>query len=196
MADYCTTAEVKAYIGTVKATDDTLIAALITRASAAIDSYCGRTFRQREDEARTFDAVRDVDGLTLYLDDDLLSVDSIANGDGESVAAASYVLLPANRTPKYAIRLKASGGVTWTYTTDPEDAITVTGTWGYHAADTAPSAIIHAAVRLTAWYYHQKSAPFETTGYQDLGVVTVPSSMPTDIRAILDQFARDTIGVA
>ena len=81
MADYCTAAQVKTYIGTAQAGDDALIAALITRASAAIDAYCQRTFTQREDETRKFDAVRDIDGNTLYVDDDLLSVDSITNGN-------------------------------------------------------------------------------------------------------------------
>jgi len=194
MADYCTTAEAKAYIKTAKATDDTLIGTLITRASASIDAYCNRTFVQREDETRYFDAVQDVDGRTLYVDDDLLVVDSITNGDGESIDPSEYVLLPPNRSPKYAIKLLASSTTSWTYETDPEEAITVVGTWGYIASAEPQDTIKHAAVRLTAWYYHQLSAPFETTGMPELGIVTVPSALPADIRAILDMFARDTIG--
>ena len=196
MSDYCTAAEVKAYIGTALATDDTLIAALITRASAAIDKYCGRTFVQREDETRYFDAIQDVEGRTLYVDDDLLAVDEIMNGDSTTVSSSYYVLLPANLSPKYAIRLKASSSVSWSYTTDPEEAISITGTWGYVASDTAPSDINHAAIRLTAWYYHQKSAPFETTGLPELGIVTVPAAIPDDIKGILDLYVRDRVRVS
>jgi hypothetical protein len=192
---YCTAAEVKAYIGTVKTTDDTLIAALIVRAESMINGYCKRTFTQREDETRVFDAVKDVAGRILFLDDDLLSIDSITNGDGAELTASQYTLLPNNRSPKYAIKLKASASTTWTYTNDPEAAISVVGTWGYVASDTPPADINHAAVRLTAWYYHQKSAPFETTGMPELGIVTVPSAIPEDIKGILDMYTRQTIGV-
>jgi hypothetical protein len=124
---YCTAAEVKAYIGTVKTTDDTLIAALIVRAESMINGYCKRTFTQREDETRVFDAVKDVAGRILFLDDDLLSIDSITNGDGAELTASQYTLLPNNRSPKYAIKLKASASTTWTYTNDPEAAISVVG---------------------------------------------------------------------
>lgn len=190
MSDYCTTAEVKAYIGTDKSTDDTLIATLIPRASKRIDTYTRRTFIKRTAETRKFDAVQDVDGRTLYVDDDLLSVSSITNGDGDSISASDYVLLPTNTNPKYAIRLKASSSESWTYSTDPEEAITVVGTWGYYNGTVPPDDIKHAAIRLTAWYYAQRKAPFETQGLPELGVVTVPTDIPPDIEATLAPYAR------
>ncbi len=188
MTDYCTTADVKAYISTSEAGDDAIIASLITRASAAIDSHCQRTFVGRT-ETRTFDALRDVEGGLLILDDDLLSISALTNGDGDPLVAADYTLEPANSTPKWAIRLKASRSKAWTYTTDPEQAISVAGKWGY-ALYTPPNDIIHAAVRLTAWYYHQRNAPFEQVGFPDTGQVITPASIPQDIAVRLDAYRR------
>lgn len=95
----------------------------------------------------------------LVLDDDLLTVTRITNGDGTEITGDQYVLLPANTTPKWAVKLKASSGVSWAYVDDPEGAIEVEGTWGY--AHAQPDDIRHAAIRLTAWFYHQRQAPLK-----------------------------------
>jgi hypothetical protein len=192
MADYTTSAAVKSYIGTSEPDDDALIASLITRASQRIDTYTRRTFVRRA-ETRYFDAVKDVSGLTLYVDDDLIYITSITNGDGSAVDSADVVQLPANRLPKYAVKIKASAGISWTWETDPEQAITIAGSWGYRDATTPPDDIAHAAIRLTAWYYHQRQAPFETIGFPDLGQVVVPADVPADIRGVLDTYVRNRV---
>lgn len=189
MADYCTTAEVKVYKDIAQSDDDVLLAALITRASARIDRFCARTFTARA-ETRYFDALRDVDRQKLYLDDDLISVTSITNGDGTTVTSGQYVLEPVNHTPKYQIRLKASSGISWTYQTDPESAITVSGLWGYASGTVPPDDIKHAAVRLSAWYYDQRPAPFERQAFLDTGVIVTPADMPPDVRILLDPYKR------
>jgi len=194
MADYCTLAQVRKYADFKDASntsDDALISDLITRASKRIDTYCGRTFVQRT-ATRKFDAVRDVEGQRLWMDDDLLSVTSITNGDSTAVTSAQYVLEPANDAPKYAIKLKASSAVSWTYTTDPEQAISVAGTWGFMAGTIPPADIQHAAIRLTAWYYQQREAPFETVALPELGAVTIPQAIPADIVAVLENYVRTT----
>ena len=193
MTSYTTTAAVKTYIGTSKATDDALLATLIPRACQRIDTYCQRRFDTR-DEVRVFDAVTCIDGQTLTVDDDLQAVTTITNGDGTTLDANDFVLLPANLTPKFAIKLLSSSGKTWTYETDPEEAISVEASWGFVAHNTPPDDIIHAAVRLTAWLYHQREAPFETTAMPGLGAITVPSDMPPDIQALLDPYVRTGVG--
>jgi hypothetical protein len=192
MSDYCTLSDVKTYIGTAQTTDDTLISNLIPRASARIDAFCQRTFIART-ETRYFDATADVQDRTLLVDDDLLAVTTLTNGDGTVLTASDYILLPSNATPKYGIMLKSSSGHSWTYTTDPENAISIAGSWGYKTGTVPPDDIKHAATRLTDWFYKQRSAPFETTGLPELGQIVVPSDMPPDISALLDPYRRLTL---
>ena len=191
MADYCTLAELKTYIGTDESGDDDLLNDLITRASSRIDRYCNRTFVART-ETREFDAVADVDGPTLFVDDDLLAITTLTNGDGTVLTASDYVLKPSNETPKYGVKLLASSSESWTYQTDPEEAISILGSWGY--ANTQPEDIRQACIRLSAWYYAQRDAPFETQGFPELGAVTVPTAMPDDTKLILNFYVRDVIG--
>ena len=192
MTDYATLAEVKTYIGTDKATGDTLLSDLITQASRDIDIHCQRTFTARA-ETRSFDALADVYGRDLLLDDDLLSVTALTNGNGSVLAASEYVLLPANQSPKYAIRLKASASEFWTYDADPEEAISVVGSWGYQNSTVAPDDIRRVAVRLTAWYFKQRDAPFEATGLPELGEVIIPTALPTDIQRALAPYVRTVV---
>lgn len=193
MTDYCTLTQVKAYINTVESGDDTKLSQYITQASRRIDIYCGRTFTANT-ATRLYDAIADVDGRTLYLDDDLLSVTSLYNGDGTVITSGQYVLEPANQTQKYAIKLRSSASISWTYTTDPEQSIAVYGAWGFYNGTVAPEDIQHAAIRLTAWYYAQQTAPFDQAGLLETGVITVPSAVPPDVRALLDQYQRVDVG--
>jgi len=50
--------------------------------------------------------------------------------------------------------------------------------------------VAHWVMRLSAWFYKQKDAPFEKTAFPDVGVVTVPAAMPPDIAAAAKQFRR------
>jgi hypothetical protein len=69
----------------------------------------------------------------LYVGDEegLLEVTTLTNGDGTTIAASDFVLEPANAHPKFVLRLKTNSNVTFTYTTDWEQAISVEGVWGY-----------------------------------------------------------------
>lgn len=195
MADYCTLAQVREYADFKKIAnvdDDDLIDRLITAASKRIDIYTGRTFAERS-ETRKFDAVRDVEKRRLWVDDDLLEITTVTNGDGTTVTASEYVLEPSNESPKYAIKLLSSSSQSWTYNTDSEQAISVNGKWGYKLGTVPPSDIEHAAIRLTTWYYQQREAPFETVAFPELGAVTVPQAMPPDIVAILNNYVRQQI---
>lgn len=195
LTDYCTLAQVRKYTDFKSASntdDDALIEQLITAASKRIDTYTGRTFTEAT-ETRKFDAVRDTEGQRLWMDDDLLAVTSITNGDGTAIVASDYVLEPANEAPKYAIKLLASSSESWTFNTDPEQAITVVGEWGYMAGTLAPADIQHSAIRLTAWYYQQREAPFETVALPELGAVVIPQAIPSDIVAILNNYVRQQV---
>lgn len=195
LTDYCTLAQVRKYTDFKKPTntgDDALIEQLITAASKRIDEYTGRTFTETT-ETREFDAARDVQGRRLWLDDDLLAATTVTNGNGTVITASQYVLEPSNTAPKFAIKLLSSSGKSWTYTDDPEEAISVLGTWGYMSGTIPPADIQHAAIRLSAWYYQQREAPFEQVALPELGAVVIPQAIPSDIVAILNNYVRQEV---
>lgn len=186
MSDYTSWSTVKTYLAISGVTDDTLGATLVTRASAIIDRFCRRQFAASA-AARTFDAPN---GDTLWLDEDLLSVTTITNGDGETMDSSQFVLLPPNSLPKYAIRLRKTAMATWSAspTSGEEQAISVQGSWGY--SSTPPDDVVQAAIRLTAWLYKQRDAPFGTTARPDIGIVEVPAALPEDVKALLLRFQK------
>jgi hypothetical protein len=189
---YTTGTAVRAYLGISTNTDETVLNDCVTRAQAYIDAETGRSFEHAvTGVARYFDAYRDVSGRTLRLDRDLCAITSITNGDGVAVAAASYITEPRNDTPYYAITLKASKGIAWTYGTDPENAITVTGKWAYSAAP--PADIVQACTRMAAYYYRQREQKqFAVEAFPSIGVVVTPGGTPPDVTDIIRKYRRIT----
>ncbi len=188
---YTTAAAVKTYLGISSATDDALIGTLVTAAQSAIDQYTRRVFECSSATARLLDAASDTDprGRILYLRDDLCAITSIVNGDGVTVTAAQYVTEPRDTTPYYALRLKTSTQTAWTFATDQEGAISITGKWAYSA--TAPADVVQAATRLAAWMYRAKDAQvFESTAFSEIGTIRVRMDIPADIKALLDPYRR------
>lgn len=197
---YASLAQLKNYLGISVTSDDTLLTDLLARAQQAIDSYCHRSFEART-ETRYYrqDAVAIADPFgydithevlnpvydVLYLDDDLLAVTTLTNGNGETIPSSGYWLEPRNGPPYWYIRLKSA--YNWEFDTDGE--ISVAGTWGY--ATTAPDDIVHATVRLAAYFYRQKDAQvFDTTAMPEVGVITIPQGIPADVKLILNHYVR------
>ena len=187
---YTDVTTIRRYLGVTVADDDTLLGELIARAQAMIDHYTGRTFEASANTIRYFDALRDVDGLDLILDYDLASINSVTNGDGTTVTA--YVTEPRNSAPYHRLRMKSLSGLTWTYTTDPENAIAVSGKWAYSTS--APADIVGATVRLAAYMYRQK----DNAGDLDRAVIAgaaviLPGEVPQDVRMMLNPYKRRTL---
>lgn len=181
---YASLGELKAYLGisTTETTDDALLTSLLSRATRAIASHCGRTFEART-ETRYFEhsALDDEDGALLWVDDDLLTVTSLLNGDTAATAITStyYWLYPRNGSRYYQVRLKSThAGWTW----DTDCFVSVTGTWGYSA--TPPEDVTQACVRWASYLYHQKDAPVYDT------VVQVAVGIPADVKLMLAPYRR------
>jgi len=188
---YAQVADVKLYrgIATSETDDDTLIETLLDAAQSVIDGYCDRSFDYTTTSTKYFDAVEDVDGRRLYLDDDLAAIVTITNGDSTTVASTSYVTVPRNSPPYREIVLKSGSSVAWTYEDSHEDAITIRGRWAYGM--TIPAAIQQAAIRLAAYFYAQKDAQvFDVTMYPEAGVMTVPQGIPRDVQELLRPYRR------
>jgi len=185
---YATLAELRALLGYESANvdDDALLTALLERAQATIEQRAGRRF-EAVAATRYYDPTRDCLGQTLRLDADLLEPTLMRNGDGATISAGQYVLRPSNGPPYRQIVLKASSGLIWTYVDDPEDAISITGSWGYSAS--APPDIVQATLRLAAYMYRQKDAQvYDVSAEPSAGVITVPQGIPRDVRLTLDSY--------
>lgn len=191
---YATLAQVKNYLDIGADTDDVLLSDLITRAQAAIDTYTRRRF-----EAATVTRYYewgdlDDSGFVLVLDDDLLSITTLTNGDssGTAIPATEYWLCNAlgRRIPSgpyHAIRLKIDSTYSWEFDTDY--MVSVAGTWGY--STTAPSDIAHATIRMVGYYYAQKDAQvFDVTAVPEAGIIQVPQGIPRDVERVLDPYKR------
>jgi hypothetical protein len=170
---------------------DQLLSRLIEAAQAFIEGPegAGRRFESSSPSSRHFDALVDVDGLTLRLDYDLAQVTQIFNGDGAEIPAGQYVTEPRNESPIYAIRLKRSAEVAWAFDEDPEDAIEVRGHWAYSV--TPPANIVQACIDLTVWLYRRRdSSDADRAMITPDGITILPSAVPGHIMATLRSYRR------
>lgn len=69
----------------------------------------------------------------LMLDEDLLSVTTLTNGDADStvITADQYDLMPLNNTPYEWIELTSDSGAAWEFENRSSN-VTVAGLWGFH----------------------------------------------------------------
>ena len=199
--DYCSLNDIKYNVGIVDSAgavidpskDDGLLYDLIHQSSREIDSFCCRRFYGIS-ETRYYDALDNVDQNVLLLDEDLAAIGTVTLSDGTALSASDYTLLPYNTTPKHQIRLLASSAKWYSYTTDPENAVTVSGTWGYVAGTIPPQVIKEACINLVRWRYQQRHAPFEQTGAGDLATYNVTSGIPQDVQRMLGPYRRYKFG--
>ncbi len=135
MTLYTNRDELRRYLGlsATQTGDDDLLWRLLGAASRLIDGYAGRRFYPQVATR----AYRCPAAGVLLLDDDLLALDTLTNGDGSTIPAAAYHLHPAGAQVKSSVILDRTQA-TFTHDGDPVDAVTVAGTWGFHPAwDTA-----------------------------------------------------------
>ncbi len=188
---YATLAELRSYldVGAIDTGNDALLTSIIARAQKLVDGWCGWAFEASAAATRTYDAILDVQDGVLYLDEPLLTLTTLTNGDGTVLTAAKYFLEPSNTTPKWRVRLRSSQGEAWTYSDDHEQAISVAGTWGYMA--TADATITQACVRWAAYLYRQKdSQVFDVTAQPSAGILTIPKGIPKDVEIMLQPYRR------
>jgi hypothetical protein len=138
---YATIADYKAYKtsrgqnASVDVFDDSVIELLLKSASRYIDSKTGRHFNPYI-ETRYFSVPGSdcSDPRVLTLDDDLLEVIGITNGDGVTIPSTEYTFRPRNTSPHYGIRLIDNSTYYWATdgAGDSHDVIAVNAIWGYH----------------------------------------------------------------
>lgn len=179
--------DLRAHIKIAGTADDTLLQFYINSAQDAIETHTRRTFdagtatstRYYDDDPYTFN------GSRLYLDGDLLSVSTLVNGNGGTISASDYTLLPRNEPPYSIIELKSNEH--WNWNTDGE--VAVTGVWGY--SGTPPYAIQEACRELATYYYRVRSSSvFEQVGPPDGPTMPVPRGLPKNVADLLAPYRR------
>ncbi|MBN2303077.1 MAG: hypothetical protein JXQ72_01280 [Anaerolineae bacterium] len=128
---YATMDELRRYLGlsASQTGDDDLLLVLLGAASRLIETYTGRHFYPvLETRAYSYQ-----DPAWLLLDADLLSLDTLTNGDGNTIDSGAYHLRPAGEAVKSGVLLDRTQAV-FAHDGDPVDAIQVAGTWGFHPA--------------------------------------------------------------
>lgn len=110
-------------------TDDDVIQDLLNAASRYIDAETRKIFYPQY-QSVLFDIP---DGNILYLDDDLLEITELLNGDDTVIASSAYIL--QGRTPPYwKLSLRSNSTVTWEddASGNAQQVIDLRGFWGRH----------------------------------------------------------------
>jgi hypothetical protein len=117
----------RAHLGlaTAETADDPRLIAALQAAAFQVERAAGRRFSPRK-AALQHTITR---ATELLLDDDLLELSALANGDGTTVPLNNVILLPDD-APAGGLLLTAGSSFIWTQT--PIQAVTVTGIWGWH----------------------------------------------------------------
>lgn len=174
------------------ATDDATIENMVEQASRAVDLFTGKWYYAYT-QTRYFDVPR---SRELKLDQYLLAITTLTNGDGTTIANTEYDLLPKNEPPYYIVRLKKVSSISWQYstTTVEELAISIAGSWGFvDRAATDPVSVRYirateeACILTVMNEYHRLSGE-NTSGVSTVtsaGVVITPDSIPAKARMLL-----------
>jgi len=111
----------------VDTADDAVIESLLVAASRYADGE--RTFYPRI-ETRYYDLP---DSVNLMLDDDLLDLTTLTNGEGTAIVASNYLCEPYNSPPYYKVKLRDTSTVNWLSSAagSVQRVISVLGWWGY-----------------------------------------------------------------
>jgi hypothetical protein len=128
MTTLATLEQLQAHLGLTAGVDEARLLHALTAATIQIERYAGRRFLPHL-EQRT----QDVDPRqpdTLLLDDDLLRLDSVTDGDGSAIDISDVLTIPDDDRPIYMLKLRDGRAFVWE--TLPNDAVTVGGLWGWH----------------------------------------------------------------
>ena len=186
---YARLGALKTYLGIAATTtaDDDLLENLLKRTTARIDQYCRRRFSALT-ATRYYEADR-VSGDILYLDDDLLTVTTLTNGDDDVtvIPSTEYWLIDRNQGPPYyGIRLKSDSTYSWEV--DQDCFISVTGTWGWSADP--PDDIVQACIEWAGYLYRQKDSTGDVVVVPEAGMLTVPEGMPKTAKMALEPYVK------
>lgn len=170
------------------AQDNAVLQLFVDQAQAELERQCGKRF-----EAVTATgyyrcgAIAWDNSKKLLLDNWLLTVTTLTNGDGAVIASGDYWLLPRSGPPYSAIELKSTKS--WAFGTDGE--IIVAGTWGFMTA--ADAAVKRVTFRLAEFFWQKRSTTGESQIIGD-GQIVVAAQYPKDVQDFITSMRRRPVG--
>lgn len=182
---YVTVDDLKEFIGITGSGMDSVLRSMIDLAQGVVENYTGSIF-EAVNETRVFDWQNT---KLLFLDRPLHALTSVVNG-GETWDSEDVRTMPRNGPPYFWLEATIEGGRVWELGDyGGEDAIQVTGTWGWlTASGETPPAISEATKMLAAFYFERR----QNEGVSRLSVgdtgLTYTDGIPTHIREILDGY--------
>ena len=192
---WVTLLEARTYIGLEdgdSTKDDVLINDAILDGQKFLEEEIGFLF-EASTQTRYYHAIDDLEeaayGRKLRLDYPLLTVTTLTNGDGNEIPSSEYILRPVNDSPKYMIEIKRGSAYRFQYSTSPESAISVEGTWGYSA--TCPYDVRHGLLEMIRlMYIHKDSGVLGTVSYVSGGKLVFREGLPRFILALKARYGR------
>jgi len=200
--DYCTAAELKAYVRIGDTADDTQVALAIAAASRAVDRFCSRNAMRRQfglvasAEARYYTAHYDDARLRWVVEiDDLMTTTGFAfavdsNADYTySGSITAYDLKPMNAAarakPWTELVVRPTSTV---FPTDAEDMVKVTAKWGWTSVpDPVKQATLLQASRLLS----RRDSPYGIAGSPETGSeMRLLAKVDPDVEVALVDFKR------
>jgi len=198
MTDYCTTAELKGYLGhTTDTVDDTQLADCITTASRAVDHYCGRKFSGDSNATARIFVPKDWE---IVITDDfqstsglIVAIDTSDTGAFlTTVDSTRYELEPFNQIvdgesgwPYYQIRSLFCEFQPWNYR---KGNVQVTAKWGWAAV---PQPVKQATIYLALETFKLKGSPFGVANFDQFGPIRVRDN--PKVMAMLAPYRRDPV---
>lgn len=164
--------------------DSTFHQALLDSATAFIERETQRKFSATT-ATRKFgpECVSFTDPQLLMVDEDLLTVTTLTNGDGTVIGSGSYELWPRNRSTYFAIRIKSTSA--WTFS-DDDSTVSVAGTWGFMASPDAD--VKRVCARLAYLEQQRRTNTGEVMVMQ--GAMEYTARVPDDIARWLANMRR------
>ena len=200
MTDYCTIAEIKAAINKTGVEDDTVLTALATAASRAIDNFCNRpegfvaltvaTARVYAGNGKSWQPIDECTEVTL-----VAVKDSTTDDDYTSWVAADWIAFSGsaerpnfNKLPYDALMIGADGDygafLNGKRGSHSVPTVQVTAKWGY--ATTVPTPIKQAAITTAArWYKRGEGGWSDVLASGELGMLMYQKVIDPDVKMLL-----------
>lgn len=207
MADYVTVVELKAAMPDTQwgTSYDVILAALVTRASRALDTFTGRgdnEFAASADTIRYFDGQGD-DAIWIGELSAVPTTVAVAEGgdvDGAggtggtytTWAATDYLVWPRNALaqgrPILRLDIDIQNGTKAYFYPYPK-SVKITGRWGYSTA--APDIIKQATITQAArWFKRGQQAYQDTGAIEELSQLTYTQKLDPDVAQMVEHLAR------